>query len=174
MSHTNPRAKFDYKSWFDRHVAELTKAALDARDAAFAEKHAETPLPELARYLARQAQTLRHTPSPCEVDGGEFIARRFGDWTAALRAAKLPPASEKKLTDTARYRNEKKKQAPLFYEESERRKKEKRAKATRRCAAQQARLNEKRQLEQEKMRLEPSRLCNTQRHAEAPAPGTAG
>lgn len=85
MSHTNPRAKFDYQSWFDRHVAECTKAALEARDAAFAVKHAETPLPELARHLVRQAQMLRHTPSPCEVDGGAFIAQRFGGWPSCRR-----------------------------------------------------------------------------------------
>ena len=120
MSRTDPRAKFDYQSWFNRHVAERTKAALEARDAAFAVKHAETPLPELARYLARQAQTLRHTPSPCEVDGGAFIAQRFGGWDAALRLAKLPPPKgEAKLTNTARYRKEKAVQEPLTYAETE-------------------------------------------------------
>ena len=151
MSRTDPRAKFDYQSWFDRHVAERTKAALEARDAAFAVKHAETPLPELARYLARQAQTLRHTPSPCEVDGGAFIAQRFGGWDAALRLAKLPPPKgEAKLTNTARYRKEKAVQEPLTYAETEQCKKEKRARAAQRHAEEQARLKEKKRLEREK------------------------
>ena len=169
MSHTNPRAKFDYKSWFDRHVAERTKAALEARDVAFAEKHAETPLPELARYLARQAQMLRHTPSPCEVDGGAFIAQRFGGWDAALRLAKLPPPrAETKLTKTARYRKEKAVQEPLFYAESEQRKKEKRARAAQRHTAEQARLKEKKQLEREKKeaRDEAARQREAQRRAQ--------
>ncbi len=64
MSHWDPNRRFDYKSWFDRHVAERTAAALEARDAAFAEKHADTPLRELALYLARCARTLRHSPVP--------------------------------------------------------------------------------------------------------------
>ena len=150
MSHRNPRERFDYKSWFERNVAKRTVAALEARDAAFAEKHAGTPLRELALYLTRCARTLRHSPAPCEVDGGAFIEQRFGSWDAAMRAACLPPARTMKLNGTARYKREKAVQEPLFYEESERKKKEKRAKAAASHAAQQARLKEKKRLEQEK------------------------
>ena len=92
MSHWDPNRKFDYNSWCDQQIAQRTKDALAARDAAFAEKHVETPLRELALYLARCARTLRHSPAPCEVDGGAFIEQRFGSWDAALRAACLPPA----------------------------------------------------------------------------------
>ena len=174
MSNTDPRAQFDYKSWFDRHVAERTVAALSARDAAFAEKHAETPLPSLARYLARWGQTLHHSPSPCEVDGGEFIAQRFGGWDAALRAACLPPPRrEPKLKDTARYQKEKKIQTPLFYEESERRKQEKRARAAQRRAQQEARLNEKKKLEQKKKLGEPPHPCKAQQRSEPEVPEIA-
>lgn len=151
MSHRNPRERFDYKSWFERNVAKRTVAALEARDAAFAEKHAETPLRELAQYLTRCARTLRHSPAPCEVDGGTFIEERFGGWAAVLEMARLrPPAKEPKLKDTARYKREKAVQEPLFYEESERKKKAKRAKAAASHAAQQSRLKEKKRLEQEK------------------------
>ena len=38
MSNRNPRERFDYKSWFERNVAKRTVAALEARDAEFAEK----------------------------------------------------------------------------------------------------------------------------------------
>ena len=72
MSHLNPNQHFDVESWRDRQIAQRTKDALAARDAAFAEKHADTPLRELALYLARCARTLRHSPAPCEVDGGTF------------------------------------------------------------------------------------------------------
>ena len=151
MSHRNPRERFDYKSWFERNVAKRTVAALEARDAAFAEKHADTPLEELAQYLVRRANMLRHTPVPCEIDGGEFIEQRFGSWDVALEMAHLrPPVKEPKLKNTERYKKEKTVQEPLFYEESERRKKEKRAKAAASHAAQQARLKEKKRLEQEK------------------------
>ena len=49
MSNRNPRERFDYKSWFERNVAKRTVAALEARDAAFAEKHVDTPLARLAQ-----------------------------------------------------------------------------------------------------------------------------
>ena len=151
MSHWDPNRKFDYNSWRDQQIAQRTKDALAARDAAFAEKHAGTPLRELALYLARCARTLRHSPAPCEVDGGAFIEQRFGSWDAALQAACLPPARmTAKLNSTARYRKERAIQEPLFYEESERKKKEKRAKAAASHAAQQARLKEKKRMEQEK------------------------
>ena len=170
MSHFNPNQHFDVESWRDRQIAQRTKDALAARDAAFAEKHADTPLRELALYLARCARTLRHSPAPCEVDGGTFIEERFGSWDAALEMARLrPPAKEPKLKDTARYKREKAVQEPLFYEESARKKKAKRAKAAARHAAQQSRLEEKERLEQEtkEARDAAARQCEVEKAAEA-------
>ena len=125
MSHRNPRERFDYKSWFERNVAKRTVAALEARDAEFAEKHADTPLAHLAQYVGNRAELLRHTPSPCEIDGGTFIEERFGSWDAALRAACLPPARMMKLNSTARYRKERAVQEPLFLAERKEKKRQK-------------------------------------------------
>ena len=166
MSNRHPREKFNYKSWFDRNVVKRTEAALAECDAAFAEEHAETPLNELAQYLARNAGLLRHTPSPCEVDGGAFIEQRFGSWEAALEMAELPPVRKVlQLKETARYQAEKKIQEPLFFEESERKKKEKRARSAIRRAAQEAKLKEKR--EREKKEARDTAAC--QREAEKAA-----
>ena len=44
MSHWNPNVKFDYENWRQQQIAKRARAALDARDAAFAEKHAGTPV----------------------------------------------------------------------------------------------------------------------------------
>ena len=126
MSNRNPRERFDYKSWFERNVAKRTVAALEARDAEFAEKHADTPLAHLAQYVGNRAELLRHTPSPCEIDGGTFIEERFGGWAAALRAACLPPMRTKaKLNGTARYRKERAIQEPLFLAERKEKKRQK-------------------------------------------------
>lgn len=126
MSHRNPRERFDYKSWFERNVAKRTVAALEARDAEFAEKHADTPLAHLAQYVGNRAELLRHTPSPCEIDGGTFIEERFGSWDAALRAACLPPTRTKaKLNSTVRYRKERAIQEPLFLAERKEKKRQK-------------------------------------------------
>ena len=125
MSHFNPNQHFDVENWREQKIAQRTKDALAARDAAFAEKHAGTPLRELALYLARCARTLRHSPAPCEVDGGAFIEQRFGSWDAALRAACLPPARIMKLNSTARYRRERAIQEPLFLAERKEKKRQK-------------------------------------------------
>jgi len=126
MSHWDPNRKFDYNSWCDQQIAQRTKDALAVRDAAFAEKHAGTPLRELALYLARCARTLRHSPAPCEVDGGAFIEQRFGSWDTVLEMAHLrPPIKEPKLKDTARYKREKAVQEPLFLAERKEKKRQK-------------------------------------------------
>lgn len=125
MSHWDPNRKFDYNSWREQKIAQRTKDALAARDAAFAEKHAGTPLRELALYLARCARTLRHSPAPCEVDGGAFIEQRFGSWDAALQAACLPPARMMKLNSTVLYRKERAIQEPLFLSERKEKKRQK-------------------------------------------------
>ena len=104
------------------------------------------------------------------MDGGAFIEQRFGSWDAALEMAHLrPPIKEPKLKDTARYKREKAVQEPLFYEESERKKKAKRAKAAASHAAQQSRLEEKKRLEQEKKeaRDAAARQCEVEKAAEA-------
>ncbi len=126
MSNRNPRERFDYKSWFERNVAKRTVAALAARDAEFAEKHADTPLAHLAQYVGNRAELLRHTPSPCEIDGGTFIEQRFGSWDNAMTAAGLPrPKTTPKLNNTLRYRMEKEKLLPLFLAERKEKKRQK-------------------------------------------------
>ena len=133
MSHWNPHSKFDYQEWLRQQIAKRAKAALETRDAALAETHADTPLNELAHYLRRQADMLRRTPGPCEVDGGAFIEQRFGSWEAACKAAYLcPPIRLPKLINTARYNREKKVQEPLVIAEHEEKKKLKRQKKAQR------------------------------------------
>ena len=133
MGFQNPNFKFNYQDWLRQQVAKRTREVLEQRDAAFAEKHADTPLEELAQYLVRQARQLRHTPGPCEVDGGAFIEQRFGSWDAALQAAHLRPlVNMPHLVNSARYNREKKVQAPLVAAEREEKKKLKRQKKAQR------------------------------------------
>lgn len=134
----------DFEAWAKNQVAKRAKAALEERDAVFAAQYAEAPLSELAQYLIRCAHSLGHSPSPAEIDGGEFIARRFGGWAAAMRAASLPmPASLRKVNETARYRVEKVRQEPLFRAERRRKKQLKHERAEQRRQAQEKQLSEK-------------------------------
>ena len=38
----------------------------------------------------RRCVAAAYTPAPCEIVGGAYIAQRFGNWSAALKAAGLP------------------------------------------------------------------------------------
>ena len=126
-------APIDFQAWAQNQISKRTEAALKERDEAFAARHGETPLPQLARYLHRCSLSLGHSPSPNEVDGGSFIEERFGSWEAAMRLAKLsPPTSMRKLRDTARYKSERKRQEPLFREERKKKKQLKRERADQR------------------------------------------
>ncbi len=122
----NPYRNFDYNSWAEQKITERTKEALAARDAAFAEEQADTPLEALAQYLAEEAEELRHTPAPSEVDGGAFIEQRFGSWDNAIQAAKLRPlTSRMKLKNTIRYSKERAGQKTLFLAERKEKKQKK-------------------------------------------------
>ncbi len=126
MSHWNPNRKFDYESWCDQQIAQRDRAALDARDAAFAEKNAGTTRAALAQYLSVCAAALGHSPSPTEIDGGAFIEQCFGSWETAMTAVGLPvPRTMPKLNNTLRYRQEKAAQKPLFLAERAEKKRQK-------------------------------------------------
>ena len=60
MSHWNPHSKFDYQEWLRQQIAKPGESGAGDRDVAFAEKHADTPLNELAHYR-RQADMLQRT-----------------------------------------------------------------------------------------------------------------
>ena len=126
MSHFNPNQHFDVENWRDRQIAQRTKDALAARDAAFAEKNAGTTRAARAQYLSVCAAALGHNPSPTEIDGGAFIEQCFGSWETAMTAVGLPvPRTMPKLNNTLRYRQEKAAQKPLFLVERAEKKRQK-------------------------------------------------
>ncbi len=126
MSHFNPNQHFDVENWRDQQIAQRTKDALAARDAAFAEKNAGTTRAALAQYLSVCAAALGHSPSPTEIDGGAFIEQCFGSWETAMTAVGLPvPRTMPKLNNTLRYRQEKAAQKPLFLAERAEKKRQK-------------------------------------------------
>lgn len=118
MSKVAGAQKFDGRNWFEQQIAKRTQAALAAQDAVFAEQHAGDSLPELAAYVSRCAAQWNHAPAPCEIEGGSYIARRFGSWEAALAAAGLSSAYKiPRNEENRRYQKEKRRQTALHKEE---------------------------------------------------------
>lgn len=106
---------FDGQNWYKQHIAKRTREALDEQDQAFAVRHAESTLNELACYLRRCAEHWHKSPAPCEIVGGSYIAERFGSWAEALRAAHLNTIYKKSSNRTnGRYQQEMKHQIELY------------------------------------------------------------
>lgn len=72
-----------------QQIVKRTIEALQAQDEAFAIEYETVSDADLIAYV-RQCVDVSYTPAPCEVVGGTYIAQRFGNWSAALKAAELP------------------------------------------------------------------------------------
>ena len=95
----------------------MVTQALEAQEQAFASQHTLDSDEQLLMYLRQCAATLRHTPWPREIVGGNLIERRFGTWQAALCLAKLPlPNTPDKITVFIRYQEEAERQKVIYRE----------------------------------------------------------
>ena len=72
-----------------QQIVKRTIEALQAQDEAFAIEYETASDADLIAYV-RQCVDASYTPAPCEIAGGAYIAQRFGNWSAALKAAGLP------------------------------------------------------------------------------------
>ena len=76
-----------------QQIVKRTIEALQAQDEAFAIEYETASDADLIAYV-RQCVDVSYTPAPCEVVGGAYIAQRFGNWSAALKAALAGTKSE--------------------------------------------------------------------------------
>lgn len=73
-----------------KEQAKLEEEARAERDRLWGEGHESDTDEQLLTYLRHCAETLGHSPVKAEVEGGEYIAKRFITWPLALQLAKLP------------------------------------------------------------------------------------
>ena len=72
-----------------QQIVKRTREALQAQDETFTIEHENSSDAELIDYV-RCCVNASYTSAPREVVGGAYIAQRFGNWSAALKAAGLP------------------------------------------------------------------------------------
>ena len=89
-----------------QQIVKRTREALQAQDEAFAIEYETASDADLIDYVQRCVD-VSYTPAPCEVVGGTYIAQRFGNWSAALKAAGLP----------SQYKPPRENSYPRFHEE---------------------------------------------------------
>ena len=89
-----------------QQIVKRTREVLQAQDETFAIEYGTASDADLIDYVQRCVD-VSYTPAPCEVVGGAYIAQRFGNWSAALKAAGLP----------SQYKPPRENSYPRFHEE---------------------------------------------------------
>ena len=88
----NYSGNLDVNAWRERQLAKHIQRLLDERDELFRQRHTGDTDGELLEYVVRKARTLRRMPHPMELEGGQYIQERLGDWAAlALSLGYDPP-----------------------------------------------------------------------------------
>ena len=73
-----------------KEQAKLEEEARAERDLLWGEAHENDTDEQLLTYLRQCAERLGHSPVKAEVEGGNYIAKRFVTWPLALQLAELP------------------------------------------------------------------------------------
>ena len=73
-----------------KEQAKLEEEARAERDRLWGEAHENDTDEQLLEHLRQCAERLGHSPVKAEVEGGNYIAKRFVTWPLALQLAELP------------------------------------------------------------------------------------
>ena len=118
MTQKNKARRFRGDLWFDQHVDQRTRRALEHKQSEFAQLHRDETDEQLLQHLRQAAQTIGYTPNPHEMIGGAYILSRFQTWEHAVSAAGLPkPGRLRPMRDRYIYKVEYKLQVTAFQEQ---------------------------------------------------------
>ena len=87
----NYSGNMDVNAWRERQIAKHIRRRLEERDELFRQNHGEATDRELLEYVIREARTLHRMPHPMELDGGQYLQERLGDWAALARSLGYAP-----------------------------------------------------------------------------------
>ena len=116
-------AQPDRNKFYDIAIQKLVNNSLAAQEERFEELHRDDKDEMLLSYLKASALRLGHSPWPQEIQGGCYLEKRFGSWTAALSAAELPlPQTPNRSSRFARVQEETKIQKEIYQKKKEEKK----------------------------------------------------
>ena len=87
----NYSGNMDVNAWRERQIAKHIRRLLEERDELFRQRHAGDTDAELLEYVIRQARALHRMPHPMELEGGQYIEERLGDWANLARSLDYAP-----------------------------------------------------------------------------------
>jgi len=86
----------DVDAWRARQVHKRMAEHLKQREESFVTEHGGDSNAELMAYIQSKAKVLGRMPHPLELDGGEYLKRRLGDWRMLARRLGYLPVSQKR------------------------------------------------------------------------------
>lgn len=136
---------FQGGKWYQKQIEQRVCKALAVQEQEFVQVHGTDSDTQLLEYVSVCASRLGHTPSACEVIGGDYLTVRFGDWRTVLQQAGLPVLEkELSLNQSMLYKQEIQRQTDLFRRQ---RKLDRERKNSEKIARQQKTKEEKQQRE---------------------------
>ena len=87
----NYSGNLDVNAWRERQLAKHIQRLLDERDELFRRRHAGDTDAELLEYVVRKARVMRRMPHPMELEGGQYLNERLGDWATLARSLGYAP-----------------------------------------------------------------------------------
>jgi len=87
----NYAGNMDVNAWRERQIAKHVMRLLEERDELFRQRHAGDMDAELLEYVIRKASAMKRMPHPMELEGGQYLNERLGDWAALARSLGYAP-----------------------------------------------------------------------------------
>ncbi len=87
----NRARNMDVDAWWERQVQKRLEETLAQREQAFIREHGADTVQELQLLVLRKARELGRMPHPLELEGGEYLRERLGDWAALAGAWATTP-----------------------------------------------------------------------------------
>ena len=87
----NYAGNMDVGAWRERQIAKHVLRLLEERDELFRLRHAGDTDAELLEYVVRKAHAMKRMPHPMELEGGQYLNERLGDWAALARSLGYAP-----------------------------------------------------------------------------------
>ena len=100
---------------YEATIRRMVTQALQAQELQFRQDHARDTDAQLLDLVRDWVSDHGYTPWPLEIQGGSYMAERFGSWEALIDQARLkPPAHPNRTQSFQRFREETERQKAIY------------------------------------------------------------
>ena len=100
---------------YEATIRRMVTQTLQAQELQFRQDHARDTDAQLLGLVRDWVSDHGYTPWPLEIQGGSYMAERFGSWEALIDQARLkPPAHPNRTQSFQRFREETERQKAIY------------------------------------------------------------